>query len=265
MRLAKAAIRSAIERAGYWFTHRSVLPFGVDYLWDIRRTAAIHHFEIRCAFDIGAFTGNTAIEFLRAFPQADIYSFEPHPTAYSSMLKIKSDRLHPYRLAVSNKEGDAQFFVHREPAEGETAAGLSQNSGLDALTQFGRATAQKKKTITVQCQTLDQFCVDQHINSIDLLKIDTEGHEDKVLDGARDTLMHRSVSFIFVEFETILPISGVSGGALAPLAERLEVLGFQLIGTYPIYMLHEPFYASFNALYFRQPKSKDNFVSEASD
>jgi FkbM family methyltransferase len=251
MQSAKAAIRSAIERAGYWFTHRSVLPFGVDYLWDIQRMAAAHSFEIHRAFDVGAYTGNTAKDFLRAFPDADIYSFEPHPRAFSSLLKIKSERLHAYQLAVSNKEGAAQFFVHREPFEGETTERLSQNSGLDALTQFGRATTQKTKTITVQCQTVDQFCADKEIESVDLLKIDTEGHEDKVLDGARDTLARRSVSFVFAEFETILPIEGITGGALAPVAERLEPLGFRLIATYPVYMLHEPLYASFNALYFR--------------
>lgn len=251
MRLAKAAVRSAIEQAGYWFAHRSVLPFGVDYLWDIQRMAAAHRLQIHCAFDIGAYTGNTAMGFLNAFPQADVYSFDPHPTAYSSVRKIKSNRLHAYQLAISDKAGPAQFFVHREPVEGETVDGLSQNSGLDALTQFGQATAQKSNAITVQCQTVDQFCIDQRLKSVDLLKIDTEGHEDKVLDGARDTLTQRSVSFVFAEFETILRIAGVTGGALAPVAERLEPLGFRLIATYPVYMLHDPLYASFNALYFR--------------
>jgi FkbM family methyltransferase len=251
MRLAKAAVRSAIERAGYWIAHRSVLPFGVDYLWDVQRMAATHHVQIRCAFDIGAYTGNTAIEFLRAFPNADVYSFEPHPTAYLSVLKIKCKRLHAYPLALSDKAGPAQLFVYCEPVEGETVNGLSMSSGLDALTQFGLVTAQKSNKITVQCQTVDQFCIDQQLKSIDFLKIDTEGHEDKVLDGARDTLAQRSVSFVFVEFETVLPVEGATGGALAPVAERLEPLGFRLIATYPNYMLHEPLYASFNALYFR--------------
>jgi FkbM family methyltransferase len=167
------------------------------------------------------------------------------------VLKIKCNRLHAYQLALSDKAGPAQFFVHREPSEGETTEGLSQNSSLDALTQFGLATTQKSKKITVQCQTVDQFCIDQHIESIDLLKIDAEGHDVKVLDGARNALIQRSVGFVFVEFETILPIAGVTGGALAPVAERLEPLGFRLIATYPVYMLHDPLYASFNALYFR--------------
>lgn len=72
------AIRTALERAGYWITDRSVLPFDVDYLWDIRRMAAIHGVKIRCAFDIGAHGGDTAEEFIGAFPHAQIHSFEPH-------------------------------------------------------------------------------------------------------------------------------------------------------------------------------------------
>ncbi len=252
-RLAKKTIRAALERAGYWFTDRSVLPFGVDYLWDIRRMAAMHGIRVRCAFDIGAHGGETATEFLNAFPDAQVHSFEPHPNAYSFLRKIKSDRLHAHRFAMSNKTGPAEFFVYSQPVEGEEVvrgALPSQNNSLVARRQFGLVTGQYTKSIKVECQTVDRFCTDHNIGSLDLLKIDTEGHEAEVLDGARDTLLDRSVRFVFAEFETILPVANATGGALAPVAEHLEPLGFRLIATYPVNLLHEPLYAAFNALYF---------------
>src|SRR5262245_15511204 len=99
MRSTKAVIRTALERSGYWFRHRSVLPFGVDYLWDIERLARTHGVTIRCAFDIGAHEGETAAEFLRTFAIAQVHSFEPHPSAFSVLSKIKSDPFHPHCLA----------------------------------------------------------------------------------------------------------------------------------------------------------------------
>lgn len=251
MRIAKKAIRATLEHAGYWITDRSVLPFGVDYLWDIQRMAAMHDVKIRCAFDIGAHGGETAEEFLGAFPDAQIHSFEPHPNAYIFLQKIKSGRLHAHRLAMSNKTGPADFFVYSELVEGGAVNVLpSQNNSLVAQRQFGLVTGQYTKTIKVECQTVDQFCADRGILALDLLKINTEGHESEVLDGARETLTRRSVRFVFAEFETALPVAGTTGGALAPVAERLESLGFRLIASYPVNMVHAPFYAAFNALYF---------------
>jgi FkbM family methyltransferase len=262
-RLAKKTIRAALERAGYWFTDRSVLPFGVDYLWDIQRMAAVHEIRLRCAFDIGAHGGETATEFLGAFPDAQIHSFEPHPNAYSILRRIKSDRLHAHRFAMSNKTGPAEFFVYSQPVE-DAAVGdalPSQNNSLVARRQFGLVTGQYTQTIKVECQTVDQFCADHEIETLDLLKIDTEGHEAEVLDGARETLLRRSVHFVFAEFETILPVTDATGGALAPVAERLEPLGFRLIATYPINLLHQPLYAAFNALYFASMPSRGDSIS----
>jgi FkbM family methyltransferase len=252
MRLIKTPIRRALERSGYWFRRRSVLPFGVDYLWDIQRMAALHDVKIRCAFDIGAHGGDTAAEFLGAFPDAQIHSFEPHPNAYAVLRRLQSDRLHAHRLAISNKVGPAEFFVYSLPINEEAGDALpSQNNSLVALRQFGLVGGQYTQTIKVECQTVDQFCVDHGIEALDLLKMDTEGHEAEVLEGAGDTLLRRSVRFVFAEFETILPVPGATGGALAPLAERLEPLGFRLIATYPVNLVHAPLYAAFNALYLR--------------
>ena len=59
---------------------------------------------------------------------------------------------------------------------------------------------------TVQITTLDQFCADEAVERIDLLKIDTEGHEMDVLQGAAQCLREDRIFAIQVEFgETFLP------------------------------------------------------------
>jgi FkbM family methyltransferase len=246
----KSLVRGAIQRAGYWLAHRSVLPFGVDPVWDIRRLAARRGEAVRCVFDIGAHTGETARAYLAAFPEAAVHAFEPHPNSFACVAQLKSERLHAHRLAASNRCGEAEFFVFSELADDPDAPiAASMNNSLVAETQFGLVAGRNPTSITVDCVTVDSFCADQGLERLDLLKIDTEGHEREVLEGASETLARRGVKFVFLEFETLRPIAGANGGALAPCAELLEPLGFRLVATYPNYMIDRPLYASLNALF----------------
>lgn len=247
--MLKAMTRSMLEKAGYWTVNKNVLPFGVDHLWDINRLALQYNIPIKTAFDIGARGGETALEFLDAFPAAQIHSFEPHPDSFTCLDRIKDPRLHTNRIAASNRNGPAKFFVYSELAApgSKVEVPASANNSLVQNTQLGLIAGTYEQSIEVQCTTVDKFCEDNKINHIDLLKIDTEGHELEVLDGATHTLKH--TNFVFVEFETILNVPGATGGALAPVAERLEGLGFRFLASYPIHMIERPLYAAFNALF----------------
>jgi FkbM family methyltransferase len=246
----KSVMRGLVERAGYSLTHRSVLPFGVDPILDIQRLAARRGGEIGCIFDIGAHRGQTAEEYLAAFPDAQVHAFEPHPNSFACVAQIDSERLHAHRLALSHRAGEAEFFVFSELADDPSAPiPASMNNSLVADTQFGLVAGRNAHTITVECATVDQVCTDLAIDRLDLLKIDTEGHEREVLEGAAETLAGRGVRFVFLEFETLLPVPGATGGALAPCAALLEPLGFRFVASYQIHMIDQPLYAAFNALF----------------
>ena len=53
--------------------------------------------------------------------------------------------------------------------------------------------------ISVQTQTLDNFCLEKKINNIDVLKIDTEGNELNVLKGAKKLLEQNKINIIYTE------------------------------------------------------------------
>ena len=59
-----------------------------------------------------------------------------------------------------------------------------------------------KSVVDVKVITLDKYCVDQNISHIDILKIDTQGYEDKVLEGSQKILEKNILSI--VEMEIIL-------------------------------------------------------------
>ena len=76
--------------------------------------------------------------------------------------------------------------------------------------------------------TLDTYCERNGIERIDLLKIDTEGSEIAVLQGASRMLSSDAIRFVYAEFNEILPIPGVVGSGLVPLAEILSPFGLSL-------------------------------------
>ena len=55
----------------------------------------------------------------------------------------------------------------------------------------------------VQCTTLDLFTSQQNVDGIDFLKIDTEGHELEVLQGASEILQTQRIRLVLLECVTL--------------------------------------------------------------
>jgi FkbM family methyltransferase len=247
----KATVRRLLERAGYWSAHRSVLPLGVDPIWDMQRLAARHGFTVRRVFDIGAHVGVMSQAFLDGFPEARVDAFEPHPNSFACLEQLTSDRLAPHKLAMSDAPGEGRFFVYADVEDPTEAKPASMNNSLVETRQFGLIAGQYSRSIAVEKSTVDLVCQQQGVDALELIKIDTEDHEREVLVGAAETLAGRGVRFVFLEFETVLPIAEATGGALAPCAALLEPLGFHMVAIYQNTMVDQPLYVSLNALFLR--------------
>jgi FkbM family methyltransferase len=61
--------------------------------------------------EIGANDGTDTVRFLRAFPDATVYAFEPDPRAVA---KFKArgyhPRLHLFEIAIGAEDGEADFY-----------------------------------------------------------------------------------------------------------------------------------------------------------
>jgi len=122
-------------------------------------------------FDIGAYVGDTALWFSKAVgPQGKVYAFEPEPGNFEK-LKANLERNNvtnviPLQLALSENEGEMQV----------ASAGSSST-----MTQAGTGTL-------VKVTTIDKFAEANKLPRVDFIKMDVEGHELKVLTGARETI-----------------------------------------------------------------------------
>jgi FkbM family methyltransferase len=242
-RTFRRAMRQLIEHRGYWVRHRSVLPFGVDYHDDIRRLATTAGTPIEVFFDVGANVGQTSLEVLDNFPEAIVYAFEPHEATFAALsTNVRSSRFHPFNLALSDRTGDAQFFDYGALATSNSLVGDAQYA----------ARAKHPSTIrTVTCDTLDGICNRLNIDHIDVLKVDTEGHDLAVLKGAERMLSQHRIRFVYVEFNTLGPKADTTGGALLPISSILEPLGYRFVASYAEYMITTgEFFVTSNALFF---------------
>jgi len=147
--------------------------------------------DIRLVFDVGAHQGFTVQEFLRGFPDSKVVAFEPEPENFRALREeVDSDRVVCEKCAVSNEEG----AHHLNLSDHTTAHRLSD---IEC----------KEEAIRVPTTTVDTYCRQQGIDHIDLLKVDTEGHDLQVIKGARDMIENGCVSYILAEVSLNLEVN----------------------------------------------------------
>ena len=57
-----------------------------------------------------------------------------------------------------------------------------------------------EKTLDINLITLDDFCKN-NIQSIDILKLNVQGHEPKCLIGAKNLILNKQIKYILVELD----------------------------------------------------------------
>jgi FkbM family methyltransferase len=134
--------------------------------------------------DIGANIGCvTAAGSLAVGSDGQVYAIEPHPRTFSHLQKT---------VAVNHCDNVICLNV----AAGATA-GVVQFTDEKRKDDNNRVSLQATQGIEVPCVTLNSLVQEHRIARIDLLKIDVEGFEMRVLEGAADILDR--VGCIYIE------------------------------------------------------------------
>ena len=174
---------------------------------------ARHAPDVRTIFDVGANVGQTARRFREVFPDATVYCFEPVQKTFDILTaNVGGLGCRCFRMAMgSHTERRTMYVVH--------------NSLISSLIEPPEYAGTEQVDVT----TLDDWTATQGIESIDVLKIDAEGHDLEVLAGASRLLAQRRIRFLLIEtgFD--------STNRFVPLAaetDRLSSHGMQLMGLY---------------------------------
>ena len=143
--------------------------------------------------DIGANIGSMALSFAATWEKSIVYALEPSDYSYQRLLtnlelnpRLKN-RINPFKIFMSD--------TNHQKAEGMVYSSWK----IDKKHKNRHPVHGGIKTLVTQVKTLtlDVFCNNNDINHIDLIKIDTDGHEYRVLKGAETTLQTKRPIIIF--------------------------------------------------------------------
>lgn len=175
-------------------------------------------------FDVGANIGGMALGFAQRTPQGHVYAFEPTAYAYQKLLRNLS--LNP-ELSARTTPVQAFLSDHIEGSRPVQAysSWKVDGSATDAHPVHGGVIHDAE---SVEVLTIDEFCRTKGIDRVDLIKIDTDGHEFSVLQGARETLTRHLPCIIF---EAGLYLIEENGGTFDQYIDYLTAFGYQLINS----------------------------------
>lgn len=136
--------------------------------------------------EAGAYTGNETINAAKIWPQSQtIIAFEPNPRAFAELQKnIDKENLtqiKAYNLALHSYNGIADLHLCRGPV-GNDRVQEHESSVLPAYN------ACRGPTIEVPCVVLDDWCKENQIDHIDILRLELEGLELEALKCSTEIL-----------------------------------------------------------------------------
>ena len=154
-------------------------------------------------FDVGGNKGQSIEKYLKMFEKPIIHSFEPIKTEFDYMCsKFKNNKnIFLNNFALGDKIEEKEFNV---TAKTGNSSFNKINLGTDWLklkskkyntSEEGYVTSVQKVNVI----KLDDYCKDKNINVIDLVKIDTQGYEDKVLEGSLNSIKQNKIKAIVTE------------------------------------------------------------------
>lgn len=193
---------------------RRIHPADNNYSW-------MQEYSIKTVIDIGANTGQFAAQIHGILPQAAISSFEPLSDCYEQLVQNMKDMPNFKAFNCALGEQDSQHQMYR-----------SEFSPSSSLLPMGET--HKKVFPHTQNSTVEDIIVrklDTVFNEIELednilIKIDTQGYEDKVIAGGKEVISKAKVVILETSFEELYEGQSLFG----EIYEAMVNLGFEYKG-----------------------------------
>lgn len=176
--------------------------------------------------DIGAHIGYDTLAFASMYPERKVIAFEPNPVnlerieANLSLNPELAGRIQVMGVALADSNGDLAFQTS-DKVDDETSSGGHLGSIRPPLEEHIYAMAGFKETV-VPVRRLDDIAREQAWGRIGLMKIDVEGAEHLVLEGARE-ILGRDHPVLCIEVHSIGCMLAVDA-ILGPLGYGITLL-----------------------------------------
>lgn len=185
-----------------------------------------HFNDTKTAIDIGANIGAFSI-FAVAMGAERVIAYEPDSENYPQLQKNLDlnnmlDKVETHQLGVLDKGGHHKLF-HGQ--------GASFVNGIKNLTARAQANLDSGKITdeTIEVISLASVFADNKIANVDVMKIDVEGSEYKIIEGTTPEILAKA-KFITIEFHSTEASTFGAMIAKLSLTHNLHIIGHYDIG-----------------------------------
>lgn len=217
-----ASIKNGLRAAKYSLLGKTDISFVIS---EIKKNRSPEN-PIKVVFDVGAAIGDKTVIFLKEFPSATIYSFEPQIESWEKLNKRTTklkDRVKAFSFGFLDKKDTVLMNI---------ASYRDSSSILPFGENMADQNIKQVEIRKIEVIKMDDFVFEQNIKHIDFIKIDVEGVEKEVLQGGRETFKN-IVDNVFVE---ILPArKGINSKDFLDIFSFFYETGFTFIGCYGDY------------------------------
>lgn len=154
-------------------------------------------------FDIGANRGQSIKRFNKIFNKPIIHAFEPNYDEYMKLYELYGDKKNIYlnNFAIGEKNYFKNFNISLKSDTSSFYKFKNQSKWILKRAKDLKVHPKKfvKRSVKTRIITLDKYCRLNNIGNIDILKIDTQGYEANVLEGAKEILKKNLISALEIE------------------------------------------------------------------
>ncbi len=126
--------------------------------------------------NIGAHIGKYALLIAKKYPDAKVIAIEPNPIAYDALSKA---------LKINNVNNVQVFNIALSDSDNSTDLCIRRSSVVSSIEEF-ESCIEIRKVIT---KTLDSLINELGLGRVDLINIDVEGAELRVIKGSLNTIV----------------------------------------------------------------------------
>ncbi len=155
-----------------------------------------------------------------------LYAFEPVPKFFTKLENKVNSNGKCYNLALGKNDTETTMNYFYKESEG--CSSIYDRVALNNIPV-------QKINIKVTC--LDNFCSNNQIEHINFLKIDVEGAEWDVLQGADNLITNKKIDFIQFEYGGTFPDANIT---LKQIYDYLAVKGYEIFRIAPDGLIHIP-------------------------
>lgn len=141
--------------------------------------------SVQTIVDLGSNIGLSVVYFACEYPEAQIFAYEPDPRAFRVLTQNAEQfsNVQCSSAAVTDKDGTVDFF-------------LGGKRSISSSTQKRNLPQEK---ILVQSKTLSSIMSEHNLSRVDILKMDVEGAEMRILEHMSESGILDAISCIVAE------------------------------------------------------------------